>query len=709
MRLIKFGNPFETDAIINMDGIELIEDVKEFQDETHMTFTQEEQIQLTYKMSEKVKIYGLGENMRGINKRGGLYESFATDDPNHAPDRVSLYGAHNFFMIDSETLPVGFFIDFPGRVIFDMGFDHKDEIKVTIDGLDAKIYWIKGQSKLEVVSRFLKAIGKSYLPPRWAFGFQQSRWSYPNADAVREIADAFDSHDIPLDTIYLDIDYMERYKNFTVDQDKFPNFQDFVAEMKDRGLRLIPIIDAGCKIEDGYFLHEAGVENKYYCVDENDKPFVGAVWPGKVHFPDFINPEARKWFGDQYDILLNQGIEGFWNDMNEPAIFYSEKGLESAIDHAIECKGKNLDIQSFFHLKDQFMGISNSMNDYQSFYHKVDDQTYNHKDLHNLYGYNMTRAAGEAFERNHPDKRILLFSRASYVGMHRYGGIWTGDNHAWWEHLLLNIKMMPSLNMVGFIYSGADVGGFGAHANSELLTRWTQFAIFTPLFRNHACMGTREQEPFRFDESTTDVTRKTIELRYALHRYLYSEFMKHNDNYDMLFKPLAFVYDEDMSSQVEDQLLYGDGLMLAPVYTPNAKGRYVYLPESMLLWQLKAHNDYEMKVYEKGHHYIEAPLDTTTTFIRQNKLVVLNQPAKRIDDINMDILELKGFVEDQASYVLYDDDGISRQVEKKEMLIHVTYENGQLNVTTEGHTLCQKIVYDIMTSDQNRHKGEYHV
>ncbi|MBN2795553.1 MAG: alpha-glucosidase [Clostridia bacterium] len=709
MELINIGHPFETDALVNLENVKIISDSIKFQEDTQFSLSVENVIVLKYKMSLHDKIYGLGEQMRGINKRGGLYESFATDDPSHVPDRVSLYGAHNFFILDSETLPVGIFIDFPGKVTFDMGFTHKDELEVTIQGKDAKILWIKGQTKLEIVQKFLKCIGPSFLPPKWAFGFQQSRWSYPNAESVKYIADEFDRHNIPLDTIYLDIDYMERYKNFTVDEERFPNFKAFVKEMRSRGIRLIPIIDAGCKIEEDYFLHETGVKNGFYCVDENKEPFVGAVWPGKVHFPDFINPEARTWFGDQYNVLIDQGIEGFWNDMNEPAIFYSEKGLEEAIDHAVSCKGKNLDIQSFFALKDKFMSVSNSMKDYQSFYHRKDGQMYNHMDLHNLYGYNMTRAAGEAFERNYPAKRMLLFSRASYVGMHRYGGIWTGDNHAWWEHLLLNVRMMPSLNMVGFIYSGADVGGFGAHADSELITRWTQFAIFTPLFRNHACMGTRDQEPFRFDEESTDTLRNTIQLRYALHRYLYSEFMKHRNNYDMLFKPLSFVYDDEASAQVEDQLLYGDGLMLAPVYTPNAKGRYVYLPEDMLMWQLKKYDDYQMEIFEKGHHYISVPLEATTTFIGKNKLVVLNKPTNRIENIDTSRLFLKGFIEDQGVYVLYDDDGISREPKSKNMVITVSYEGKELIINCEGDQLCQTLAYDIYTSDQKRHKGEYHV
>lgn len=709
MRVFKHGNPFETDAIVNFEGISEVASWEALFEGTSIELTDGEQLNLHYTLKDSDYIYGLGENMRGMNKRGGIYESFCTDDPNHAPDRKSLYGAHNFFVLDSETFPVGIFIDFPGRVTFDFGYSHKHKMLVTIDGSDAKIYMIQGDNKQAIVKQFLKAIGPSFLPPKWAFGFQQSRWSYEDAEAVKQIAGSFEKHDLPLDTIYLDIDYMERFKNFTINQERFPDFEAFVADMKAKGIRLIPIIDAGCKIEKDYFLYEEGVDKGYYCVDEEGKPFVGAVWPGKVHFPDFINPDARKWFGDHYNDLIELGIDGFWNDMNEPAIFYSEQGLSEAIDFAASCKDKNLGIYEFFDLKDKFMGLSNSDKDYQSFYHRAGDQTYKHMDLHNLYGYNMTRAAGESFERNHPDKRLLLFSRASYIGMHRYGGIWTGDNHAWWEHLLLNIRMMPSLNMCGFIYSGADVGGFGANADAELVTRWSQFAIYTPLFRNHACMGTRSQEPFSFDKDTTDVMRHILKFRYAFVSHLYSEFMKHNQAHDMLFKPLSFVYDDQMSKEVEDQVMFGDSLMLAPVYTPNAKGRYVYLPEAMLKWQITSVEDYTLEPMAEGHHYIKIDTDQWVNFIRKNHLVVMNEAANRIEETNIERLSIIGYIESEASYELYHDDGISREPEGEMLKIKASYVGNVLVISHEGTVNCKEIAFDIVTGDGARHKGVYHV
>jgi len=706
MKYLNIGTPFETDSIIDFENIVAVSTIDELLIDTNMSCNINESVILKYTFNSNHRVYGLGENLRGINKRGGIYESFCTDDPNHVPDKRALYGAHNFFIVDGDK-PFGVFIDFPSYIEFDFGFSHKDELAVNVKGKDLRLYIIEGTKKT-IVSKFLKAIGPSFAPPKWAFGFQQSRWSYPDHKSIRAIADQFIENDIPCDTIYMDIDYMKDYKNFTIDEERFPDFESFVSEIKSDGFRLIPIIDAGCKLENGYNIHDQGVKNKYFCEDEDGNPFVGAVWPGLVHFPDFINPDTRKWFGNHYNFLIEKGIEGFWNDMNEPAIFYSEKKLNEAIDYTALQKGKNLGIHEFFSLKDQFMRLSNNEEDYRSFYHRVDNKKYNHYDLHNLYGYNMTRAAGEAFEGNYPQKRMLLFSRASYIGMHRYGGIWTGDNHAWWEHLTQNIKMMPSLNMCGFLYSGADIGGFGSHASGELITRWSQFAIYTPLFRNHACMGSRNQEPFSFEDETTKITRNIIRYRYAFVNYLYSEFMKARKNNTLLFRPLSFDYDDEHCHLVEDQLMYGSGLMLAPVHQSNAKGRYVHLPENMLQYRVSSDEEYDLVEQDMGHHYVAVETKEWLNYLTKGTLIILNEVKNNVEDIQLDLINIIGYVDKEAEYDLYTDDGITRNAKENNFAIKVKYD-GEIHLTHIGDIGCNTIQYDIVTTDHKGHKGVYHV
>lgn len=694
----RFGNPLSTDAVVLTEvGGHSETNLEKYNILADETGT------ISLPIAEEDLVLCLGETLGGINKRGKVYESFATDDPIHTPEKKALYGAHNFLIFEgSKTF--GLFIDSPGKVIFDVGFTTTDIVSIKVENPDYDLYLIEGDTVNSISTEFRKLIGKPYVPPKWAFGYQQCRWSYPDHLEIRDVAKNMRANDIPCDTIYLDIDYMEDFKDFTVSEERFPDFENFVSEMKEDGFRLIPIIDAGVKIEEGYDIYEEGKEKGYFAVDEDGEPFVAAVWPGRVHFPDFLNPEARLWFGEKYKWLIDQGIEGFWNDMNEPAIFYSEQGLKEAFDHARISENENLNIYSFFGLKDKFMNLSNNDEDYKRFYHKVDGKMVNHYDVHNLYGYNMTRAAAEGFERIDENKRFLMFSRASYVGMHRYGGIWMGDNSSWWEHIRLNLTMLPGLNMCGFLYSGADTGGFSCDADSELSIRWSQLSAFTPLFRNHAAMGTRRQEPYAFDDKTTAIKRNIINFRYALIPYIYSEYMKAVREDQLLFKPLLFDYPDEDARRVETQLCMGDGLMIAPVMERNARGRYVYVPEDMLLWKVKDYRERTFEIMEKGHHYIPVALEEMPLFIRKNKLIVLGEHGQTVETMPKDELLVVGYVSDQATYVLYDDDGTTKDYDDgkySEVTIDVKYDDGEfdIRVHNEGNTELKKIKLELMDKE----------
>ena len=445
-----YGQPVTTGAVI-----------KEIKESTEaialMEFSEkEETLTFSCEMKEQDVVYGLGEQVRGINKRGFSYISYAADDPIHTENKHSLYGAHNFLVLyrAEEKTAFGIFVDDPGKVVFDVGETKRNRL-VIHTGKDCVVYAIEGESLKAIVKEFRGLIGRSYIPPKWAFGYQQSRWSYGSEAEVRSVAEHHRRLGIPLDAIYLDIDYMESYKDFTIDTERFPDFRGLVKDMKEQGIHLVPIIDAGVKIEPDYPVYEEGVRENYFCKDENGEDFVAAVWPGKVHFPDVLNREAREWFGEKYKVLMEQGIDGFWNDMNEPAIFYSEKNLKKVLEEIASIQDDNMDLNAFFHMQGIVEGLCNNPVDYKSFFHNMDGVKLCHDRVHNLYGFYMTRAAAEAFEKIEPDKRILLFSRSSYIGMHRYGGIWTGDNEAWWGHLLLSIQQMPALNMCGILYTGS--------------------------------------------------------------------------------------------------------------------------------------------------------------------------------------------------------------------------------------------------------------
>lgn len=649
-----YGTPFSTDAVIeNMavaKGNPAVGDI-----------SLEEGFCFTYTMAEDDIVYGLGEANRGINKRGYCYISDCTDDPNHTEDKISLYAAHNFIVIAGEK-NIGLFFDYPTIITFDIGYTRADLLKVSCEYADLNLYVIEGESAYDVVKQFRKMIGRSYIPPKFAFGFGQSRWGYKTQEDFKKVVDGYRDNHIPMDMLYMDIDYMQDYKDFTLNEENFGDFPAFVQDMKEKKIHLVPIIDAGVKVEEGYDVYEEGVEKGYFCKREDGSEFVAAVWPGYTHFPDVLNPEARRWFGEKYRILIEQGIDGFWNDMNEPAIFYTPEGvgkLKNIVKEFLEDESK----ASVGQLQEAVNGLANNKEDYASFYHQVDGKRIRHDLVHNLFGYNMTRAAGEAFERIAPDKRFLMFSRSSYIGMHRYGGIWTGDNKSWWQHILLNLKMMPSLNMCGFLYTGADLGGFGADTTRELLMRWLALGVFTPLMRNHAALGTREQECYQFEK--IEDFRHVIEVRYRLVPYLYSEYMKAALNDDMYFKPLAFVYPDDkMAGQVEDQLMLGNEIMIAPVYTQNAKGRYVYLPEEMKFVKFLPDGTISEEVLAKGHHYVEVALNEVPLFIRSGKCIPVAEAAETVDELDTEHMKLLGF--EGAEYVLYEDEGVHKEYEKPE-------------------------------------------
>lgn len=609
-----------------------------------------------FKMDSQDVVYGLGESMRGINKRGGRYASWCSDTPHQEETTESLYGAHNFLIIFGKKT-FGLFFDTASRIEFDIGFTNQNEIVVKCCDTGIVLYEIysdledgsEGVLK-DIVNQFRKLIGQSYIAPYWGFGFQQSRWGYKTEKDVRSVVEKYHSNKMPLDMVCLDIDYMEEYADFTVDKEKFPDLKKLCGDLREQGVRLIPIIDAGVKIKEGYSVYEEGIKNNFFCLKKDGTPFAAGVWPGRSHFTDFFKEDARQWFGSKYKVLTDCGIEGFWNDMNEPATFYSDESLAETDAKIRSVDISNLDINTFFDYSGLSGSTSNRLDDYQRFYHEVtmadgSKKLYRHDEVHNLYGGLMTRSAGEALSKIMEDRQHLLYSRASCIGAHRYGGIWTGDCNSWWAHLEQEIKVLPSLNMVGFIYSGADIGGFGCNTTRDLVLRWTSLGVFTPLMRNHSSWNTREQECYAF-ENMEDF-KSMLDLRYALIPYLYDTYVKAVLDSQMYFKPLAFDFSKDkMSVECEDQLLLGDELMIAPVYRQNATGRYVYLPEDMtqVTW---INSKPAEKVLEKGVHWVEMPLNSVVFFVRKGKKVPVymsKSPVLSTKDITMEKLDKSCFV-----------------------------------------------------------------
>lgn len=629
-----YGAPVETFAVVEDIPVSDHERLR------HFTRKKGSPQRFSCSLGEGDAVYGLGETMRGINKRGARYISFNYDDPKHRDDMPSMYGAHNFIVVDGEN-PFGAFFDTPAKVVFDIDARRDGTLTVACESQDLRLYLIEGENAYDVVKQFLGVIGRSFLPPLWAFGYGQSRWGYKTKRDVSRVAARHQETGIPLDYICMDIDYMDRYIDFTVNRRRFPDLEGYSARMRERGIHLVPIIDAGIKIEPGNSVYEEGVRNGYFCKNHEGKDFRAEVWPGMTHFPDFLREEVRKWFGEQYRVYTSLGLEGFWNDMNEPAIFSTEYRARGAKPDAERGDPDQPERHTA---------------DFKDFFHRLDDgREKSNYEVHNIFGAMMTRASGEGLDRL-LDNRYLLFSRSSYIGAHRYGGIWTGDNASTWEMLRQNVYHMPSLNMCGFLYSGADTGGFGGNSSRELMLRWLAVSAFTPLMRNHSAIFTKKQECFRF--RNPEDFRTIITLRYRLLPYLYSEFMKAALRQDMLIRPLAFDYPRDEKvRQIEDQLMVGESVMIAPVLEEGVKGRIVYLPEPMTEVRFSSEGFTCMDVCA-GERTVMVPLNQVVFYIRQGKLVPVGKSAANTAELDLMDVELLGSGADYEQYV---DDGYTKE------------------------------------------------
>ncbi len=636
-----YGKPFETLAVV-----EAVEEGKG----KLPYFTEEEafedgalSINFSTELADDEIVYGLGETMRGINKRGGRYVMFNTDNPTHRDEMDSLYGAHSFLVVDGKR-HFGVFFDTPSRVVFDVDKDQSGRLEVYCETRDLIVYLIEGESSYDITRQFLFIIGQSYIPPLWAFGYGQSRWGYKTEKEIKGVAARYEEYGIPLDYICMDIDYMDRFIDFTVNKRRFPDLKRCTDDLKKKGVRVVPIIDAGVKVEPGNPTYDEGIQKDYFCKDAKGEFFKAAVWPGYTHFPDFCKPEARLWFGRQFEKLTSRGVPGFWIDMNEPAIFWME-GHHAGVDDFVPKQ-----------IPSDLTEPSRKAEEYMSFYQDYDGRHMRHYDIHNVFGHFMAVGAGTALGEL-MDERYMLFSRSSYIGTHRYSGVWTGDNQSSWEMLRRNLTMMPGLNMCGLLFSGADTGGFGGHAERELLLRWTALSAFTPLYRNHSSRGSVRQEPYRFKPVAP--FRDIISLRYRLLPYIYSEYVKAALRRDMYFKPLGFLYSEDEEARrVEDQLLVGESIMIAPVMEQGALSRSVYLPDDMTEVRYNGRT-FETRRVSKGRYEVGVALNEVVFWILPGRLVPVGPFCRTTDDMDLSDVTLLG---DGSEYEQYLDDGFTKEV-----------------------------------------------
>lgn len=575
--------------------------------------------------------YGFGQRTGFLDKRGRAMTLWATDETLHTPGTDELYQAIPFFMALREGRAYGLFVDSPARVRYDMAKSYPDRYWVEAEQEVLDAYFFAGPDPRAVLGRYTELTGRMELPPLWALGFQQSRYSYYPEARVREIAREFRERQIPCDVIHLDIDYMDGYRVFTWDRERFPEPARLIGDLAGQGFKVVTIVDPGVKVDGQYRVFREGVAGGHFICHPDGELFIGTVWPGRTAFPDFARAQTRRWWGDLHkEALLDAGVAGIWNDMNEPSCFARNTLPDTVLQGE---DGKRLP----------------------------------HARLHNAYGLLMCRATHEALRRLRPGERPFILTRSGYAGIQRYAAVWMGDNHSWWEHLLMAMPMCMGMGLSGVPFVGTDVGGFTEDGDGELLVRWTQLGVFTPFFRNHSSTGTRDQEPWAFGPEVEAIVRAYIRLRYRLLPFLYNEFYQASRTGLPIMRPLFLEYPDDPATYpISDQFLVGRDLMVCPVYQPGASHRLVYLPAGTWVdfWTGE-------RLAGPAHLVARAPLDRIPVYVRDGAIIPMGPEMNYVGEVPLKELTLAVYAGAPGRLELYEDDGRS-----------LAYKEGQWALTS---------------------------
>ena len=499
-------------------------------------------------------LFGLGDKTGGLDRRGGSFVDWNTDAFAFTSSTDPIYKSIPFFVsAGGAGGSYGVLLDNTWRAWFDLG--HRDPDVAAFGAPDGPIdyYLIAGPTLPEVVRRYTDLTGKAPLPPQWALGFQQSRWSYMSAAEVRQIVDHLRQDRIPTDVVWLDIDYQDRNRPFTVDRTTFPDLAGLAGDLRKDGVRLVAITDLHIAKApgQGYAPYDSGMEGHHFVRNPDGSTFVGPVWPGPSVFPDFTDAGARRWWGTLYRGLVGDGIAGFWNDMNEPAVF--------------ETPTKTMPLDTVHHIAGDDFAPRDAR----------------HAEVHNVYGMLNTRATYEGLRMLRPDERAFVMTRASYAGGQRYSVTWTGDNSATWDHLKLSVHQLVNLGLSGFAYGGADVGGFTGGPSPELMTRWFEIAAFTPVFRDHSVKGSPRAEPWVDGPEQLAIRRRYVEERYRLMPYLYALADRNARAGDPIMRPVFYDYPSALTATCDQSMAFtlGGALLVAPPPKPESPQAYdVCLP-----------------------------------------------------------------------------------------------------------------------------------
>ena len=607
------------------------------------------------KIQEQEGFFGLGDKPNRLNLRGMRFETWGSDMYGFEKTTDPLYKNIPFFLGLHHEVAYGIFFDNTFRTRFDFGHERGDVCTFWSRGGEMNYYYIHGPEMSQVVENYAWLTGTPELPPLWALGFQQSKWSYYPESKVREIATRFRKEKIPCDVIHLDIDYMDGFRCFTWDPVSFPNPRRLIAELQADGFKTVAILDPGIKIDREYRIYKEGVDKGYFCRRADGPLMEGNVWPGPCHFPDFTHPEVRQWWAKLVEQFMQYGIHGIWNDMNEPAVFGS----------------------GTFPMDTR---------------HHYEGSPCSHRKAHNVYGMQMARASYHGMKSAIFPRRSFALSRSGYAGIQRYAALWTGDNLSTWEHMWMACVQCQRLSMSGVSFCGSDIGGFIGDCNGELLTRWTQMAVFHPLFRLHSSGDHADQEPWIFGEPYTSAIRKAIELRYRLLPYIYTVMWRHVESGTPAIRSLVLMDQHDPETYFRmDEFGFGPHVLVCPIFHANAEGRTMYLPRGT--W----YNYWTDEACQGGQElWVETSLEQFPLFIQAGATIPVYPLMQHVGEKRIDCLDLHVYYgEEPCTSEVYEDAGD-----------YYDYELGNNTVRTFTLTVDEGVV-SLRQLRKGRYNSEY--
>jgi len=632
VKLVIGKKPFHT-AFYTLDGKVISED------ETGLNTSWVNESVTTYKhMQDGEHFVGLGEKTGNMDRKGAGYTNWNSDTFGYRTDQDPIYSTIPFYIGVHHEVTYGIFMDNTYQSDFNFGASNNRFSSFSARGGEMNYYFIYHKQLADVITSYTALTGRMKMPPLWSLGYQQNRYSYYPETEVMRIAQTLREKKIPADGITLDIHYMDKYKVFTWDKQRFPDPAKMNSKLEGMGFKLTLIVDPGIKTEKGYDVYESGLKNNVFIKYADSTNYTGEVWPGWCHFPDFTAPAGRAWWQQEIKKYADVGVNGIWNDMNE----ISTWGQKMPDNVLFDFEGKRV----------------------------------SHLQGHNVYGLQMARASYEGF-RKALNKRPFILTRSGYSGLQRYTAIWTGDNRAEDDHMLLGIRLLSSLGLSGVPFTGMDVGGFTGNPSVSLYARWMQIGAFSPYFRNHTGVNTKSAEPWAFGEEVLEIVRNYVNLRYQLMPFLYSSFYEATQNGKPIVRSLAINYTHDekvYSSKFQNQYEFGNGFMIVPFAGADTYGN-IYFPQG---------NWYDLYTDEvlvgKQEKIIPVTLNKLPVYVKESSIIPMQSLVQTTAQKPTDTLTVhiyKGNVNN--SFVYYEDDGES-----------YNYENGSFYKRTITYDAAKK-------------------